>query len=324
MPDQPKTQQTKAIALVVYPGAQMSAILGLMDLFQVANARTGHDGPRMEARMISFPLAAENADTRFDAIVLPPNLTGARGETDVDIHRWIRSQHAAGAIACSVCAGAFWLGRAGLLDGRPATTHWVLEGEFRAAFPRARLAPELLLIDDHDVVSAGGLMAWLDLGLHIVERWLGPQAVTLTARHLLIDPHGREQRNYRSFRPVFDHGDRAVLALQRWMEGNAGADLGIEALADRSGLATRTFTRRFKAATGLAPSQYVQNLRIERARGMLERTRQSAAEVALEVGYSDFSAFSRIFKAVTGLSASAYRTRFRVPAEPGAMRDREG
>lgn len=304
----------KSLALVVYPGAQMAAVLGLRDLLDVA-CRYGRqqDLPAVLTTIVDFSSGDAKAATQlFNAVVLPPNLTGTLGETDAAIHGWIAAQHRSGAMICSVCAGAFWLGHAGLLDGRPVTTHWALEQEFRQAFPRALLMPEQLLIDDHDVVTAGGVMAWLDLGLFLVERWLGPQIVTLTARDLLIDPRGREQRNYRSFQPVTTHGDAAILALQRWMEGQAGTDLTVETLADRAGLAPRTLARRFKTATGLSPNLYVQNLRIEKARGMLERSRDPVGDIAWKVGYHDLSAFSRVFKTVTGLSAAAYRNRFSV------------
>lgn len=313
MPDRPHAPSF-SIALVAYPGAQMSAVLGLADLFSVADSHGRAAGlPRIKTAILDFaagvPAAAES---NYDAVVLPPNLSGARGGGDEAVRAFIVRAHAGGALACSVCAGAFWLGHAGLLDGRPVTTHWALEAELKTAFPKVVLEPERILIDDHDLVTAGGVMAWLDLGLFLVGRWLGPDAVSQTARHLLIDPRGREQKNYRSFRPALAHGDRAILSLQHWMEANTAADLSVEALAAHTGLAMRTFTRRFKAATGLPPNLYVQTLRVEKARGLLERGRGTVNEIAWAVGYADVSAFAKVFRSVTGLSASAYRKRFGV------------
>lgn len=315
MPDRPQAPSF-SIALVAYPGAQMSAVLGLADLFSVANGHGRAAGlPRIDTAILDFAAdAPAAAGKNFDAVVLPPNLSGARGEGDAAVHAFVMRQHEGGALACSVCAGAFWLGHAGLLDGRPVTTHWALEAELKAAFPKVALEPERILIDDHDLVTAGGVMAWLDLGLFLVGRWLGPDAVSQTARHLLIDPRGREQKNYRSFRPALAHGDRPILSLQHWMEANPAADLSVEALAARSGMAIRTFARRFKAATGLPPNLYVQNLRVEKARGLLERGRGTVNEIAWGVGYADVSAFAKVFRSVTGLSASAYRKRFGVGA----------
>ena len=288
----------------------MSAALGLGDLLDMAN----RSDPALAGR-IDHGLLRPDAplpDTPFDAVVFPPNLTGVRGQADTRLHSWIRQQHRNGATLCSACAGAFWLGHAGVLDGRPVTTHWALEPEFRATFPDAQLHPEHLLIDDHDVVTAGGVMAWIDLGLYLVKRWHGPETVTRTCRQMLIDPQGREQRNYRSFRPDLTHKDDAIRTLQRWMEGNIAADLTIHALARRAALSDRSLQRRFTKATGLSVSRYIQELRIEKARGLLERTTMPISEICWKVGYEDLSAFSRLFKTISGLSAGDYRKRFSV------------
>lgn len=155
-------------------------------------------------------------------------------------------------------------------------------------------------------------MAWVDLGLFLVRRWLGPDVVSRTCRHMLIDPQGREQRNYRTFRPRLDHGDASIRDLQRWMERNAILDLALPTLATEAGMSERTFQRRFAEATGLPVTRYVQELRIEKARGLLERTKMPVSEVCWAVGYADASAFSRLFRAICGVSAGEYRRRFSV------------
>ena len=248
----------------------------------------------------------------YDVVILPPNLTGARGQSDVAIHQFLRFQHALGTTLCSVCAGAFWLGHAGLLSGRPATTHWALEEEFERSFSNIALAVDRILIDDNDIITAGGVMAWLDLGLHLVGRYLGAEVVSKTARHLLVDTQGREQKNYRTFRPALGHGDGAIRKLQHFMEQNSDGELTVAALALRCNMSERNLARRFSHATGLSPNAYVQQLRMERARGLLERSRLSVAQTANAVGYSDISAFTKTFRTVTGLTPAAYRQRFRV------------
>lgn len=307
----PNTPADVHIGVLAYGGVQMSADLGLADLLDVANRYGAENGGRRVKHSI---LRADDlpAAPSFDAIVLPPNLTGNRGASDGKLHEWIRDRHAWGTIACSACAGAFWLGHAGLLDGRPVTTHWALEEEFRAAFPQADLNSEHILIDDNDIVTTGGVMAWVDLGLHLVSRWMGRAIVSQVCRHMLIDPHGREQRNYRSFRPKLDHGDRPIVDLQRWMEGHAQMDLSVAALARQSSLSERTLQRRFSHATGLSISAYVQELRVEKARGLLERTAMPMSEICWAVGYEDPSAFSRLFKSVSGTTTRDYRKRFTI------------
>ncbi len=305
-----------SIAIVAYSGVQMSAVLGLADLFEIAARFAGQNGGKavLSVTQVSERTILDPALGVFDVVILPPSLHHARGREATVVHAWLRAQHADGALMCSVCAGAFWLGYSGLLQGRPVTTHWALEEEFRATFRDVQFHGERLLIDDNDIVTAGGLMAWLDLGLFIVRRWLGARAVSQTARHMLIDPGGREQRNYRSFRPPLNHGDGAILALQHWLEGHGDAHITVKVMAARTHLSPRTFLRRFKAATGQTPTLYVQNLRIEKARGLLERTRMAVSEIAWNVGYHDPSAFSRVFRATTGMCAGDYRKRFGVLA----------
>ena len=160
-------------------------------------------------------------------------------------------------------------------------------------------------------------MAWLDLGLFLTGTWFGPDMVSRLARHLLIDPAGREQRHYSGFRPNRTHGDAAVLKIQRHIETRFSEPLLSNDLAAIAGLGPRTFLRRFGAATGYSPAIYVQNLRIEKARGALERSGDSTAQIAWSVGYQDASAFSRVFKSITGLTPGAYRGRFHVTNRQG-------
>lgn len=315
------SQTAASIAIVAYPTVQMSAVLGLADLFLIANRHARLAGSKtLSVSEIAESSIAESPDRRFDAVILPPSLEGANFENAEGLTAWLRAQHEAGAMMCSVCAGVFWLGHSGLLDGRFVTTHWALEEKFRSTFPNARLNADHLLIDDNDIVTAGGPMAWLDLGLFIVNRWLGPQMVSATARHLLIDPGGREQRNYRSFRPPLAHGDETILSVQHWLEGNVEETITVESMAERAHLSGRTFLRRFKTATGYTPGSYLQHLRIEKARGLLERTRIPVNEIGWNVGYQDTSAFSRIFRATTGITASEYRNRFGVLSRTAASR----
>ncbi len=307
--DVPITPTYESIALVAYEGVQMSAVLGIGDLLDVANRFALATGGKQIGYAI-VRVADLPSTSQFDAVVLPPNLNGKRGQSDKLLHAWLTGQHRDGATICSACAGAFWLGYAGVLDGRPVTTHWALEDEFRAAFPDAMLHPEHLLIDDHDIVTAGGVMAWVDLGLYLIKRWFGPDIVSQTCRQMLIDPQGREQRNYRSFRPKLNHADDAIRAVQRWMEKNVASDLCVTTLAREASLSGRTLQRRFTEATGLPISKYVQELRIEKARGLLERTARPISEICWAVGYEDASAFSRLFKSISGVSAKDYRKRF--------------
>jgi len=297
-----------SVAILCYDGVQQSAICGLEDMFEIASRiSSAIGGAGLSAQRWT---GREPAGSAIDGVVVLPNICGARGADDQHIHAALRSHHERGSQICAACAGVFWLGHAGLLNGRPVTTHWALAQEFATAFPQAEIHPESVLIDDNDIVTAGGMMAWVDLGLFLVEAHLGGEVMLKTARHLLVDPRGREQRHYRSFLPDLRHGDRVIRALQDWMEAGVGEDLSIRRLAERSNLSERTFLRRFRRATGFTPNAYVQELRIEKAKGLLERTREPVQQIAWKVGYQDLSAFNRAFRQIAGLTPGEFRRRF--------------
>lgn len=298
------------VGLVDYPGAQQAALLGLRDLLEAAGG-----GLQVQARRFTTRMVKDfSARDPFDAVILPPSLgEGPAGVELQGVARWVRQQHTGGALACSVCAGAFLLAAAGVLDGRPATTHWALAEGFAQAYPKVRVQAERLLIDDGDVMTAGGLMAWTDLGLRLIARFMGPAVMLETARFFLIDPGVREQSYYNLFAPSLTHGDAAVLKAQHWLQARFHQVVTVPQMAAAAGLEERTFLRRFQAATSLAPSQYLQQLRIAKAREQLELSSASIETIAMAAGYLDVSAFRKLFQRAVGLSPSAYRKRFTPP-----------
>lgn len=310
-------RQPRTIGIVRYPGAQEAAVYGLTDLLRTADRlseQRGADHGRLTVVHWSphdEPLSLEGP---LDAVVLPPSLDEPTNPGPLTA--WLQQRHREGTLLCSICVGAFVLAQTGLLDGRPATTHWALEEQFATRFPRVALDTDRLVVDDGDVITAGGLMAWVDLGLRLVERYLGPSVMQSTARYFLVDPGDREQRFYRTFAPSLTHGDEAVLAAQRWLQGHCRNKVTVSMMAAQVGLGERTFLRRFRAATGLRPTEYVQHLRIGQARERLELTRDNVDEVARFVGYEDPGAFRRIFARLMGLSPRDYRRRFSSCATP--------
>lgn len=308
------------IGLLAYAGVQLSALHGLADLFAVADRMgrsAGHAGVAVEQFRVDHSGTVDSGEAAWsqgsvDAFVIPPSLErGTPSGRPATLH-WIRERHAAGAVACSVCAGAFLLGQSGLLNGRRATTHWGLEQVFAESFPAVQLEIETLLIDDGDIITAGGVMAWTDLGLRLIQRFVTPSVMLDVARHFLIDPPGREQRYYSSFMPRLNHGDRAVLKAQHWLQEHYSGQVTVPDMADQAGLAGRTFLRRFQRSTGHNPVAYVQQLRIKRARELLEFSTLPFNRIAWQVGYEDPAAFRRVFQRTLGLTPGDYRDRFGV------------
>ncbi|WP_238441634.1 GlxA family transcriptional regulator [Alcaligenes faecalis] len=250
-------------------------------------------------------------EDHLSVLIAPPSLNAPVSTQAVAaLVPWLREQHQAGVVLCSVCAGAFLLGETGLLDGRNVTTHWLYTDDFRARFPKARLNTDRLVIDDGDIVTAGGAMAWTDLGLRLVDRYLGASVMVEVARMLLIDPPGREQCYYSAFAPNLKHGDSAILKVQHWLHAAENQEIVLGKLTALADMEERTFLRRFKKATGMTTGEYVQRMRVGRAKELLQMTKRPFEQIAWEVGYGDASAFRKVFQKIVGLPPSEYRQRF--------------
>lgn len=321
------------IAILQYPDAQGWVVHGLTDLFRIANRQAAeHDsgpGTRIRvthwqwdpsARTVTRSLDTHpGAESRPAYLVLPPSLGEPLVPDAVDgLSEWLREHHQAGATLCSVCAGAFLLARTGLLAGRRATTHWSFTDELSRCFPDIRVEGDRMIVDDGDIITAGGMMAWTDLGLTLVERLIDTRAMLATARFLLVDPPGREQRCYGTFSPNLRHGDEAVLKVQHWLQAEGARETSLGVMAAKAGLEERTFLRRFVKATGIKPTAYCQQLRVERARQALELTNRTVEQIAWEVGYEDAGAFRKVFQKVLGVSPGDYRRRFGAVGARGA------
>jgi transcriptional regulator GlxA family with amidase domain len=316
------------IGIVNFPGAQMAAVLGMTDLFMTAEqlARRGgepSEGPRLrvsrwewlsgDASPVRVFDTAPDSEGSPDVLVLPPALgEPVRREDAVLYAEWLRDRHASGTALGSICKGAFLLGETGLLSGRTVTTHWTYEEEFQTRFPQVLVDVDRLVIDDGDILTAGGVMSWTDLALRLVDRFLGSAAMLETARAFLIDPPGREQSYYSAFSPRLNHGDASILKVQRWMEEWNARSFDLAALVEQSGLEERTFLRRFQKATGLTTTEYVQRLRVSRASKLLQKGDLTGEQVAWEVGYTDPGAFRKVFTRIVGLTPADYRKRFRM------------
>jgi transcriptional regulator GlxA family with amidase domain len=321
-------QRTRTeIGIVIYPQAQMAAVHGLTDLFRVANRfaieRGGTGAPELRISHWQLCPNGQQLERVFDThrnppkplatLVLPPGVdTVPTGSTMTPYVRWLKSQHEAGTIVCSVCAGAFVLGEAGLLDGRTVTTHWTHSEIFAQRFKNVQVDIDKLIINDGDIITAGGMMAWVDLGLNLIERFISPAIMVATARYFLVDAAGREQRFYSSFSPRMHHGDGAIVKVQRWLQTHPVENLTVRAMASRARLSERTFLRRFQSATGLPPTEYIQHLRVDKAREELEFSRLAIQEIAWKVGYKDPSSFRKVFQRIVGLTPGDYRRRFNV------------
>lgn len=319
------------IGILLYPRCQLSMAYGLTDMIAIAGQFSiDHGGQTLRvSRWEHQPDGgfARSHDThpelgvatRPEIWLVPGRLTGVPDAQEAAPYaRWLVDRHAQGATLASNCGGAFLLAATGLLSGRPATTHWWFADQFRTRFPDVKLDCDRIVIDDGDIITAGGLMAWTDLGLRLVDRLLGPTVMLDTAKFLLLDSAGREQKHFARFMPRLTHGDEAILKVQHWLAAREAKAISVGEMAAQIGMEERTFQRRFKAATAMTPIEYVQHLRITKAREHLEFTRRTVDQIAWSVGYEDAAAFRKLFHRLVGLSPGDYRSRFAAPAAQAA------
>ena len=322
-------QRTVAeLGVLIYPGAQMAAVHGLTDLFGVANRIAAeHQAAQLPLLRVShWQVSDDLPPTRvYDshpapenslvAVLIPPSIAGfTEGQAPPSLFQWLREQHASGATLGGVCVGSILLAESGLLDGRSATTHWTSAKGFAERYPAIKLKADTPIVDDGDLITTAGLMAWSELGLRLVDRLLGPSIATGTARFLVVEHSDSASECGSNFSPILNHGDAAILKVQHWLQGTGATEVSLAAMAARAGLEERTFLRRFRAATGLKPTEYCQHLRVGKAREMLEFTNGTIDHIAWTVGYQDPSAFRATFRKITGLAPSDYRNRFGVGA----------
>lgn len=302
----PKTAHR--IALLDYPGASRAAIEGLREMLTHADQRCAEQGrTRLAVVVVGADLPS---GPPFAAVVVPPAFGDRAFLTpDARMVAWLSRQQAQGAMMASACAGAFYLGASGALDGRRVTTHWALADRLAARFPAASVEPEHVTLSDGALITAGGLFSWIDLGLELTARLACRAIMRELGRFFVIDTGRRDQRHYRSFHAPDDHGDRAILRAQRLLEADPVYRWRIPALAVRVALSERSLLRRFTAATGRTPLSYLQALRIRAALDRLADSSEPIAMIALAVGYENANAFRKIFRRETGLSPSGYRQR---------------
>lgn len=222
----------------------------------------------------------------------------------------LRKANDAGWTIAGNCTGNFLLAEAGILDGKTATTHWGFSGEFQQRYPQIRLQADQLITRDDNVFCAGGGIAWFDLGLHMIERHVDFETAMQTAKAFVIDYRRDSQLSYSLMRISKPHQDDMVNSIQAKIDQDCTAHLSIEALAIEHNVSQRTLIRRFNSALGMPPNTYLQSVRIERARKMLEESDFNIDTVMNKIGYEDSSSFRRLFKKKTGLTPTEYRNRF--------------
>jgi AraC family transcriptional activator FtrA len=258
-----------------------------------------------------LPLLAE-AD-----LVIVPGWRGAEAPVPQPFVDALRLAHGRGARIASLCSGVFVLAAAGLIDGRRATTHWRYAETLRRRHPEVMLEPDVLYVDNGDVLTAAGSAAGIDLCLHIVRRDFGPAAANAVARRLVVPPHRDGGQAQYVERPVPDaYEGRRLGALVEWMRAHLAEPQPLALLAERAGMSLRTFQRRFEGMTGLPPRVWLTGERVAEARRLLElQPGLSIESVAAACGFEP-GALRQHFLQRVGVTPAQYRRRFALSSSP--------
>lgn len=334
MPTRSKSKKDPAaplrVAILSLPESGTMAAFGLHEVLRDAGRAVEKPTRAIQPLLVAGrakPFAASNGlrvtpqqtldDTMADIIIV---CDIHLGETDSPQGRWrdeiawVKKHRASGAIVCSSCSGAILLAEAGLLDGAEAASHWAVAELFRDRYPQVAFRPERILCDsgrDGRLITTGGASAWQDLALYLIGRFCGAEEAARIGRLYLLGDRGHGQLPFASMVRPRQHSDAVIAEVQAWLVDHYATINPVSAMTERSGLPERTFKRRFKAATGYLPVEYVQALRIEEAKQMLEVEATPIEEIGVAVGYEDPTFFRRLFKRRAGVSPAQYRQRNR-------------
>jgi transcriptional regulator GlxA family with amidase domain len=340
-PTQPERSAGAHICILATPDSQVTPVSGIYEALRLVAPLTATEEQRDDrpqpfeveivaerAGMIESPAGLaltthRSVDEVPEAdVVIVPSVELAAGEEwerrrYPRLVQWLQQVYERGGTLCAACTGGNLIADTGLLDGHQAAVPWGFEQEFRRRYPDIELRTEEVLVisgDDGRLITSGQATAYHDLALYLIAKHVGPATAQAVARFNLWQWHQDGQAPFQVFDPPTAHGDAAVVAAQRGIAEDFAIASPVEDMVGWSGLAPRTFKRRFKAATGHTPIAYVQRTRVERAKRLLESSDQSVEEISWTVGYEDPASFRRLFKRLTGVTPSAYRQRFQIPA----------
>lgn len=338
MPDISKSEEKKpTVCIVALPESSSAVLYGLNEVLSTFgkawSVLTGEDqeGSSFDVKIVArsrdplslwggalvVPQATMSEIDRADVVivtdlVLDPGLD-CRGKW-ADLVPWFRQMQDGGAMICSVCSGSLLLASLGLLDGKAATTHWGFVDHFREFFPAVTLQPDRVLVaagPENNLVTTGGMSAWEDLALYLIARFHGEATAIKAAKLFLFGDRSEGQLLYAARLRPKRHYDAVIEEVQSWIAEHYHLENAVACMVSQSGLKERTFKRRFKSATGYTPIEYVQTLRIEEAKQLLETTGMAIDTIAERVGYSDPTSFRRLFKRTAGVTPGLYRRRYR-------------
>lgn len=311
------------IAVVAFDG--ISPFLLSIPCGVFGEDRSAAGVPRFGLRICGIQAGPLATSAGF-CVVAPHGLEGLRDADTIIVPGWhdphisppevliaaLRAAHARGACLVGLCLGAFVLAATGILNARPATTHWLWAEEFARRYPLIRVNPEVLYVDDGDVLTSAGVVAGIDCCLHLLRKWCGAEVASRVARRLVVPPHrqGGQAQYVELSMPVRGDGECLSEVLD-WARLRLDQPLDVDTLAEQAGMSRRTFTRRFRAVTGTTVSSWLRHERLAIAQRLLESTDQSIERIAARAGFGSSVSLRKQFREVLHTSPQAFRRNFR-------------
>lgn len=314
--------------VVLFDDVQSLDVTGPVEVFSGASKAGGDTYPIRTASLDGAPvrttsgltllpdisLAEAEAEAETPHTLLVPGGDGTR-RPDPRLIDWLRENAPRAERIVSVCTGALLLADAGLLDGHRATTHWVACDLLARKHPAVRVEPDPIFVRDGKIATSAGVTAGIDLALALVEEDLGREVALTVARHLVVFLRRPGNQAQFSAQLAAQTAHREPLReVQQWITEHPADDLSVEALADRARLSPRHFARAFQSETGTTPGRYVERVRIEAARRLIEDTTEGLTQISRTCGYGTPEAMRRAFLKTLGTGPAEYRRRFHAPA----------
>jgi transcriptional regulator GlxA family with amidase domain len=325
------------IGILATDKCMASSISGLLDIFSAANYCISKQYKGEKQDFFQFKIISEKGHSviayngqsihvhsnfdeleEMDMIIAAPIMPAVFTEKQTFEHlekleaysKQILKYHKKGVAISSVCTGIYLLAKAGILNGKQATTHWKAVPVFQRLFPDIDITQIDVLIEDSSIIMAGGAASYLDLGIELVRRFSTNEISTRCKNLLVFNRHEDTQGLYEEFDGEITHSDDQIQKIQQWLLENYQSNFTLEKVSETFGMGSRNFQRRFKNATGCSPTQYIQKIRISAAKNLLIMTNDSLYKITDQIGYNDFSSFSRLFKKQCGMTMSEYRQQF--------------
>ncbi len=267
---------------------------------------------------VTFRVSKGLATLRRAKTIVLPGWKSPHERPPVELLRALVAAHKRGARLMSICSGAFVLGYSGLLDGRRATTHWRYVDAFRSLFPRVELVPDVLYVDEGQLITSAGSAAGLDAGLHLIRRDFGAAVANRVARRLVVPPHRDGGQKQFIPSPLGEQGRRSFDSVMHWARERLAEPLAVRQLARQAAMSERNFLRRFVQAAGTTPKAWLLHERIARSRELLESSGEPLSRIAERCGFASIETFRAAFRARVGIAPSKYRQQFRAADLPRA------